>query len=218
MLESQGPNQMLGRSNSCPHPRTRDEAIMVTKKARTTVPREIHRLTDRECVMAKCARQIGAGLRRQFFFGTRHANQNFRTGKLICSNLDWGDFAICFSRSPETAAYFAYLRGDNAEHESRAVLVLNRSSLIQNYRLEPFRDDCFGDNCGEREERIIGRNVSFRRNLIGVVRDAYVAKVLGCLPSDYYSWPRSKILASAERLCKQAIGCSKKAGLGYAES
>jgi hypothetical protein len=165
---------------------------MRTKKALPTVPRERHRLTDRERVLAKLARQIGRGCD-AIFYGTRHADQNLRTGKLICP--DWGDCAIFFSRSPETAAYFAYLKGDDPDRESRAVFVLNRSSLIQSFRLEPFRDDFFGDNRDEREERIVGRNISFRKHLIGVVQDADVTKVLGPLPPDYYDWPRNKILA-----------------------
>src|SRR6267378_7986169 len=161
-----------------------DERMMRSKKAALrTGLRENDRLTDRQRVMAKLARKIGRG-RDAIFFGTRHAIQTLRTGKLICP--DWGDRAICFSRSPETAAYFAHLRGDDAARESRAVLVLNRSSLIQSFRLEPFRDDCFGDDRDEREEGIVGRNVSLRRRLIGVVQDTDVVKVLGGLPPDYH--------------------------------
>jgi hypothetical protein len=99
---------------------------------------EISGSTDRARVMAKLARQIGRG-RDAIFHGTRHANESLRAGKLICP--DWDDCAICFSRSPETAAYFANLRMDDADRESRAVLVLDRRSLVQTYRLEPFRDD-----------------------------------------------------------------------------
>jgi hypothetical protein len=153
---------------------------------------EISGSTDRARVMAKLARQIGRG-RDAIFHGTRHANESLRAGKLICP--DRGDCAICFSRSPETAAYFANLRMDDGDRESRAVLVLDRRSLVQNYRLEPFRDDWTEDDRDEREERIVGRDISFRRHLIGIVQDADVAKVLGRLPPDFYSWSRNKISA-----------------------
>ena len=142
--------------------------------------------------MAKLARQIGRG-RHAIFHGTRHANESLRAGKLICP--DWGDNAICFSRSPETAAYFANLRMDDGDRESRAVLVLNRRLLVQTYRLEPFRDDWTEGDRDEREERIVGRDISFRRHLIGIAQDADVAKVLGRLPPDFFRWSRNKISA-----------------------
>jgi hypothetical protein len=54
---------------------------------------EISGLTDRACVMAKLARQIGRG-RDAIFHGTRRADESLRAGKLICP--DRGD---CISQS-----------------------------------------------------------------------------------------------------------------------
>jgi hypothetical protein len=167
---------------------------MRTNKALPTGLREISRLTDRARVMAKLARQIGRG-HNAIFHGTRYAKECLRAGKLICP--DWGDRAICFSRSPETAAYFALLLLTEDERQTPAVLVLDRRSLAQTYRLEPFHDDCFVADRDEREERILNRNISFRRHLVGAVRDADVTKILGpakhlYLPRDFLSWSKKK--------------------------
>jgi hypothetical protein len=101
-------------------------------------------------------------------------NDTLRSGKLIPP--DWGDRAICLTRSPETAAYFALMVGPEIDQWSGAVLVLNRGSLGQRYRLEPCQ---YMDDRDEREERIYDRAICFRRHLIGVVREADVAKILG---------------------------------------
>jgi hypothetical protein len=99
---------------------------------------EMSLLTDRELVMAKLARKLAWG-RDAIFHGTRYANETLRTGKLIPP--DWGDRAICITRSPETAAYFALMLGREVDHWSGAILVLSRASLCQRYRLEPHRYD-----------------------------------------------------------------------------
>jgi hypothetical protein len=138
---------------------------------------ELSVLTGRECVMAKLARKIAWG-KDAIFHGTRYAKETLRTGKLIPP--DWGDRAICLTRSPETAAYFALVLGREVDQWSGAILVLNRGSLCQRYRLEPHRyDGDEEDDKDEREERIFGRPICFRRHLIGVVREADVTKVLG---------------------------------------
>ncbi len=63
------------------------------------------------------------------------------------------------------------------------MLVLNRNSLVQTYRLEPWR--CGEDWDDEQEEVIWGRTVSFRRHLLGVVREADLTKVLGAPKQTY---------------------------------
>jgi hypothetical protein len=152
--------------------------------------REIGYLTDRELVMARLARKHAWG-KDAIFHGTRYANETLRSGKLI--SPDSGCCAICLTRSPETAAYFALMVGKEVDQWSGAVLVLNRGSLRQRYRLEPFRYEDDDDGKDEREERIYGRVISFRRHLIGVVREADVARVLGppkhkYTPPDFYDW------------------------------
>jgi len=100
-------------------------------EAQTLRRRERTALTDREIVAARLARAIGRG-RDAIYHGTRAPENVFRSGKLIPS-ID----GVSFSRSPEVAAYFAHLMGREVDQWSPAVLVLDRSSLIQTYRLEP---------------------------------------------------------------------------------
>jgi hypothetical protein len=103
--------------------------------------------------------------------------------------------ALSFSRSPEVAAHFALLLGDGIVQWSPAVLVLDRSSLIQNHRLDPWR---YGEDWDDEQEEVVwGRTISFRKYLLGVVRESDVNKVLGprkhtSLPPDYLKWPRAK--------------------------
>jgi hypothetical protein len=102
--------------------------------------------------MARLARKL-AWAREAIFHGTRYANETLRSGRLIPP--DWGDRAICLTRSPETAAYFALMLGKEVDQWSGAVLVLNRGSLSQRYRLEPCRYEDDEDDRDEREERIM---------------------------------------------------------------
>jgi hypothetical protein len=124
------------------------------------------------------------------YHGTRKPFEVLRSGKL----KPFGD-AVYFTRSPEEAAYCANLLGNEAEDYTPALLVLNRSSLTQNYRLTPSR---YAEHwCDEREEHVWDRTVSFRRHLLGVVLEADVAKMLGPPKFKY----RDEILAlpTAER-------------------
>ena len=135
-------------------------------------PFQNDRFTDRERVMGKLAREIGRG-HDPIYHGTRAPLEVLRSGKLKPD----GTSKVSLSRSPEVAAHFALLLGDGIVRWSPAVLILNRSSLVQTYRLDPWRYDEDWDD--EQEEVIWGRIVSFRRHLLGVVREADVTKVLG---------------------------------------
>ena len=137
------------------------------------------RFTVREHVFARLAREIGR-THDAIYHGTRFPQDVLRSGKL---NPDHITHKISLSRSPVVAAYFALLPDDGVVRWSPAVLVFNRSSLIQTYRLEPWRDR--EDLHDEQEEVIWGRTVSFRRHLLGVVREADVARVLGTLERTY---------------------------------
>ena len=130
------------------------------------------RFTDREHMLARLAREIGRG-HDAIYHGTRHPQEVLRSGKLKPD----GTSKVSLSRSPEVAAHFALLLGDGIVRWSPAVLILNRSSLVQTYRLEPWRyEDDWHD---EQEEVIWDRTVSFRRHLLGVVTGADLTKVLG---------------------------------------
>jgi hypothetical protein len=164
-----------------------------TKKAAAISLREIDRLTDRERVMARLVRKIGRGSE-AIYHGTRHLPDVLRRGKLVPPLS--GETGIFFSRSPETAAYFASLLQSKASRYSPGVLVLNRRSLTQSYRLEPHRYDAESDQ-DEREEVIWNRIVNVRRHLLGVVSDGDVTKILGppthrYLPPRFLSWSRAR--------------------------
>ena len=132
--------------------------------------REIDTLTDRGRVMAQLARKIARGSD-AIYHGTRHLDNVLRCGKLI-PPLN-GEPGIFLSRSPEAAAYFASLLQTQASGYSPGVLVLNRRSLTQSYRLEPSRYDVDSDQ-DEREEVVWDRIINVRRHLLGVVWDADV--------------------------------------------
>jgi hypothetical protein len=135
------------------------------------------KLTAREYILARLARAIGRG-HDAIYHGTRHPQEVLRGGKL---KPDLITNKISLSRSPEVAAHFALLPDDGTVRWSPAVLVLNRSSLVQTYRLEPWHDGW--DE--EQEEVIWCRTVNFRRHLLGVVREADLTNILGCPEQTY---------------------------------
>ena len=122
--------------------------------------------SDRQIVMARLARKIGRG-HNAIYHGTRHLPLVRRAGKLLPAGV-W-DPAVFFTRSPEVAAYWANMLGREMDQFCGGILVLNRASLVQNYRLEPSRyaEDWKYD---EREENVLGRSINIRRHLLGVVR------------------------------------------------
>ena len=144
--------------------------------------------TDREIVMARLARKIGRG-HDAIFYGTRHLPLVLRSGKLLPEKT-----AVFFTRSPEVAAYWANMMGREMDQFCGGILILNRTSLVQNYRLEPSRytEDWKYD---EREEIIWGRSINIRRHLLGVVRQADVDAILGPPRHRFYpnGWSSRKI-------------------------
>jgi hypothetical protein len=148
--------------------------------------------TDREIVMARLARKIGRG-HDVIYHGTRHLPLVLRIGKLLPS--DFGDTAVFFTRSPEVAAYWAGMIGEKIDQFCGGILALNRTSLAQNYRLEPSRYAEEWDD--EREESVWDRSINIRRHLLGVVRQADVDAILGpprhrVLPNGFYGWSDRK--------------------------
>ena len=145
--------------------------------------------SDREIVMARLARKIGRG-HDAIYHGTRHLPLVLRSGKLLPANI--GNTAVFFTRSPEVAAYWANMWGREIDQFCGGILILNRTSLVQNYRLEPSRyaEDWKYD---EREENVWGRPINIRRHLLGVVRQADVDAILGpprhrFFPNGYFGW------------------------------
>ena len=149
--------------------------------------------TDREIVMARLARKIGRG-HDAIYHGTRHLPLVLRSGKLLPANIE--KTAVFFTRSPEVAAYWANMMGREIDQFCGGILILNRTSLVQNYRLEPSRytEDWKYD---EREESVWGRSINIRRHLLGVVRQADVDAILGpprhrVFPIGYSDWSDRK--------------------------
>jgi hypothetical protein len=142
---------------------------------------------ERVFVAARLARAIGRG-QDVIYHGTRAPEKVLRSGKLIPNGG-----GVSFSRSPEIAAHFAYLVASELDGYLPALLVLDRRSLRQVYRLEPNAEDWDNDE----EEEIVRRAINFRRHLLGVVRESDVSRVLGpptnkFVPSD---WSPSKWMA-----------------------
>jgi hypothetical protein len=144
---------------------------------------------NREIVAARLARAIGRG-HDVIYHGTRFPEKVFRSGKLIPHGG-----GVSFSRSPEVAAYFAYLVASELDGYLPALLVLNRSSLRQVYRLEPTRYTEDWDR--DEEEEIVRRQINFRRHLLGVVRESEVSKVPGPPTNKFVplDWSCSKWMA-----------------------
>ena len=129
---------------------------------------------DRETIMARLARKIGRG-HDAIYHGTRHLPAVLRTGKLLPPRS--GDVAVFFTRSPEVASYWANMVGEEIDQFCGGVLVLNRASLAQIYRLKCTR--YAQDWVDEREESVWGRAINFHRHLLGVVSEADVNAIIG---------------------------------------
>ena len=175
--------------------RNLDEALKDLRRPGrpTRLLRELDKLTDRERVLAQLARQQAKGAD-VLFHGTRHMSAVLRSGKLIPPKI--GEQAIFFTRSAETAAYWALLVGFDWEKRSAGILVLDRRTLSHNYRIRPSRYDLTSER-DEREESLWGRIIDFRKHLLGVVSEADVARVLGpprvrYLPPSFKSWSTKK--------------------------
>ncbi|MBR1235187.1 hypothetical protein [Bradyrhizobium sp. AUGA SZCCT0182] len=154
--------------------------------------------TGREMSLGRRALALSKG-HDVLFHGTHHAIELFRSGRFIPSSPTF--IAIPFTRSPFIAAYFALMEGGEVDGFSGAVLVLNRKTLSQMYRIEPIWDEAALQD--EQEEIIRNRNVNFRRHLIGVVREAVLdnprPRGSGRQP------PRAPFLPNSERAAKRVF-------------
>jgi hypothetical protein len=165
--------------------------------------------TDREVVMARLARKIGRG-RDAIYHGTRHLPLVLRSGKLLPAGTR--DPAVFFTRSPEVAAYWANMLGTEKDQFCGGILILNRASLAQCYRLEPSSEAEIWDY-DEREENVLGRSINIRRHLLGVVRQADVDAIIGpprhqFFPNGYLGWSDRKRQAfwkEEERRAKEVV-------------
>ncbi|SIO44220.1 hypothetical protein SAMN05443247_05422 [Bradyrhizobium erythrophlei] len=169
------------------------------KRRRSNIRRVVDDLTVRERMMARLAKQIGRG-GEVIYHGTRALPKVMRSGKLMPPDL--AECTVSFTRSPEVAAYFACLLGGKQDQHSPGVLILDKSSLRQRYRIEPYRYD---DACNECEEIVWGRTINVRRHLLGVVSESHVSELLGRdtrqhLPLGFVGWPQAEQHEFKERL------------------
>jgi hypothetical protein len=112
--------------------------------------------------LAQRARELAAGSN-ALFHGTRYPNMILTAGALEPDTI--GDPAICFTRSPEAAAYWATMERDTDEGRG-AIFVFDRARLAMRYRLQLFEDSLNIDEC---EERVYDRSVELYAALLGFV-------------------------------------------------
>jgi hypothetical protein len=101
------------------------------------------------------------------YHGTRYAQSILSMGILFPSD------AVSFTRSPEEAAYWALLDRDDDEGRG-AILIFDRQSLHQRYKIEPYHDTIWDDakRCrDEAEEAICNDVVNVGKYLIGFVSE-----------------------------------------------
>ena len=109
------------------------------------------------------------------YHGTRYSRLILTTGMLLRARS--GERKVCFTRSPEVAAYWALLKRDDDEYRG-AILVLDRNSLERAYAIQiipgPFwhTRSLFHD---EAEEAIWDDVSDLARHLIGLVRERELA-------------------------------------------
>jgi hypothetical protein len=121
--------------------------------------------------LANLARKI-AMKRDVLYHGTRYAKSILRSGVLF--SADRG--GVCFTRSPEEAAYWALLERDNDEGRG-AILIFDRQSLRCRYKVEPHHDPIWDTdtNCrDELEEAVWGDIINIGKHLVGFVSDPAV--------------------------------------------
>jgi hypothetical protein len=126
-------------------------------------------LTRAERQLASAARTI-ARRREVLFHGTQFWQDILSSGTLRGMSIPHG--SLCLTRSPEVAAFSAFLPRQRREVEP-AILVLDRATLRNRYRLELRHDGWTGHYEVERdeaEEIIYGRDVhDLLRHLHGLV-------------------------------------------------
>jgi hypothetical protein len=125
-----------------------------------------------ERFLIESARLLARGVS-PLFHGTRYLSQILQYGALRAAEI--GDCVVCFTRSPEEAAFWATLERDDG-NELGAVLVFDRDRLRTRYRLDPVNASELRD---EHEERVWCRDISLGCALIGIVQERALQMSLG---------------------------------------
>jgi hypothetical protein len=116
---------------------------------------------DPKTWLVQRARDLAVGIN-PLFHGTRYPDEILMSGMLKAASI--GDACVCFSRSPEEAAFWATLEREDDEGRG-AVFVFDRDRLLTRYRLDPV--NCSIDR-DEHEERVWDRDVTLTSGLIGI--------------------------------------------------
>jgi hypothetical protein len=156
---------------------------------------EAARFADMQALSAK-AREIARGCD-VLFHGTRYCGLILASAFLKAAEV--GPNCVCFSRSPEVAAFSATLPREDDEG-SGATMVFDRASLKTRYKLECYSDRWLRDGhmVNEVEERVYVRDVEIGSHLIGMVTAPKVS-----LTSEARSFRR----AATIRLARESANC-----------
>jgi hypothetical protein len=123
--------------------------------------------TERQ--LAALARKAAMN-REVLYHGTRHSKSILSMGILFSAERG---HQVCFTRSPEEAAYWALLERDHDEGRG-SILIFDRHSLQCRYKIEPYHDACWDDETScrdEAEETIWDDVIDVGKYLIGYVSD-----------------------------------------------
>lgn len=153
------------------------------------------RCADMQVLSAK-AREIAKG-HDALFHGTRYRALILASGFLKTAEV--GPNCVCFSRSPEAAAFSATLPREDDEG-SGAIMIFDRASLKTRYKLECHGDRWLRDGqmVKEFEERVSHRDVEIGSHLIGLVTAP---------KANLTSKARAFRRAAAMRLARESANC-----------
>jgi hypothetical protein len=118
-----------------------------------------------EARLTRWAREQALGLN-ALFHGTRHLSCILSDGYLKPTG---NPAFIRFSRSADTAAYWAMMERDDDDGRG-AILVFDRDRLRTRYRLELIDESLY---IAEQEESIFARNVPLGSALIGIMSEQF---------------------------------------------
>ena len=135
-------------------------------------PHSRHRRLPLTIPLQPWEKPMAVALRREFrgrdvlYHGTRYPKEIFFSNSLLADEIS---NAVCLTRSPEVATYWATLPRDDDE-KFGAVFVLDRFRLKSRYRLYTHHDfECVFEQ-DEMEERIWGRNIyALHTYVVGLV-------------------------------------------------
>jgi hypothetical protein len=129
-------------------------------------------MLDKQYGLADLARAISNG-REVLYHGTQSSRSILKSDRIFFAPI--GDPAVCFTRCPNEAARWAGLKSDGDGQP--AILIFDRRSLANRYRIEPYCDDPQKSDPSRRdemEERVWCTDIDISAHLIGHVSEEKV--------------------------------------------